>query len=131
MLFLSFQPLSLVPKKTSVAAPKQRVPMSPDEVVEATRSRVANFKHVLATCGEENDVYPAVQEAISKAEYQARQLVCERIGSTKSFCRTETKEAERDAMMCVAVGQHQALEAAQRQFQPGESLYAYLDNIHM
>ena len=63
----------------SVAAPKQRVPMSPDQVVEAARSRVAKLKQVLATLGEEDHMYPAVQEALSKAEYQAReQLVCER-----------------------------------------------------
>ena len=54
----------------SVAAPKQRVPMSPDQVVEAARSRVAKLKQVLATLGEEDDMYPAVQEALSKAKYQ-------------------------------------------------------------
>ena len=34
-------------------------------------SRVAKLKQVLATLGEEDDMYPAVQEALSKDEYQA------------------------------------------------------------
>ena len=40
---------------------------------------------------------------------------------------------QRDALMPLlfVVGQHQALEAAQRQLWPGESLFAYLDNIYM
>ena len=37
-------------------------------------------------------MYPAVQEALSKAEYQAReQPVCERIRSTKSFVERKQK----------------------------------------
>ena len=87
----------------SVAAPKQRVPMSPDQVVEAARSRVAKLKQVLTTLGEEDDIYPAVQEALSKAEYQAReQPVCERIRSTKRFVDRKQKRVE------------QAKEAAER-----------------
>ena len=79
----------------SVAAPKQRVPMSPDQVVEAARSRVAKLKQVLATLGEEDDMHPAVQEALSKAEHQARdQPVRERIRSTKSFVERKQKRVE-------------------------------------
>ena len=55
----------------SVAVPKKRVPMSPDQVVEAARSRVAKLKQLLTTLGEEDDMCPAVQEALSKAECQA------------------------------------------------------------
>ena len=51
-----------------------------------TQARARHF-------GEEDDMYPAVQEALSKAEYQAReQPVCERIRSTKSF--VERKQSE-------------------------------------
>ena len=39
-------------RQSSVAAPKQCVPMSPDQVVEAARSRVAKLKQVVATLGE-------------------------------------------------------------------------------
>ena len=73
--------------------------MSPD--VEAAWSRVAKLKQVLATLGEEDDMYLVVQEALSKAEYQAReQPVCERIRSTKSFverkqARKQQRERER------------------------------------
>ena len=79
----------------SVAVPKQRVPFCPDQVVEAARSRVAKLKQVLATLGEEDDMYPAVQEALWKAEYQAReQPVSERIRSTKSFVERKQKRVE-------------------------------------
>ena len=62
---------------------------------EAARSKVAKLKHVLATLGEDDDMYPAVQEALSKAEYQARvQPVCERIRSTKSFVERKQKQVE-------------------------------------
>ena len=43
-------------QSSSVAVPKQRVPLSPDQVVEAARSRVAKLKQVLATLGEEDDM---------------------------------------------------------------------------
>ena len=79
----------------SVAVPKQRVPMFPDQVVEAARSRVTKLKQVLATLGEKDDMYFAVQEALSKAEYQAReQPVRERIRSTKSFVERKQKRVE-------------------------------------
>ena len=82
-------------QRDSLAAPKQRVPMSPDQVVEAARYRVAKLKQVLATLGEEDDMYAAVQEALLKAEYQAReQPVCERIRSTKSFVERKQKRVE-------------------------------------
>ena len=90
-------------QSSSVGAPKQRVPMSPDQVLEAARSRVAKLKQVPATLGEEDHMYPAVQEALAKAEHQAReQPVCERIRSTKRFVerkqkRVEAKEATKRA----------------------------------
>ena len=60
-------------QSSSVAAPKQRVPLSPDQVVEAAPSRIDKLKQVLATLGEEDDMHLAVQEALSIAEYQARE----------------------------------------------------------
>ena len=64
----------------SVAVPKQRVPMSLDPI--QSRQTQASARHM----------YPAVQEALSKAKYQATRTTCVRAHPVdQKFCRTETE----------------------------------------
>ena len=70
-------------------------PLSPDQVLEVARARVIKLQRILETLGEEGDMYLAIQEALSKAESQARERpVSERIQSTELYVGRKQKRVE-------------------------------------
>ena len=72
---------------------KESVP--PDVAAAAARKRVEKLEAVLVTLGENDDIFPVIREAFTKARAQAQvRLVSERIQACKSFLEKERKRVE-------------------------------------
>ena len=72
---------------------KESVP--PDVAAAAARKRVEKLEAVLVTMGEDDDIFPVIREALTKARAQAQvRPVSERIQACKSFLERERKRVE-------------------------------------
>ena len=77
-------------------APKHREPLSPDQAMEAARVRVVKLQGFRITLGEDDEIYPAILEALRKAESRAQERpVSERNQSTQWFVERKRKRVER------------------------------------
>ena len=75
--------------------PRPREPFSPDQAVEAARARVVKLQGILATLGEDDDMFTTMMETLRKAEAKAQERpISERIQSTKLFVERKEKRAE-------------------------------------
>ena len=75
--------------------PKSRESLSPDQAMEAAHARVVKLRGVLATLGEDDDMFPAMI-VLKKAEAKAQEWpVSERIRSTKSFVERKQKRVDK------------------------------------
>ena len=76
----------------SVAVPKQRVPMSPDQVVEAARSRVAQTQASARHVGRRGRHVPCRPGSTLEGRVPSTRTTCVRAHPVdQKFCRTERK----------------------------------------
>ena len=72
-----------------------KVPLHPDEVMAAARSRVAKLQTVLATLGEDDETSVTIKAALRKAETQAQERpLSEQIKNTQLFVARKQKRVE-------------------------------------
>ena len=79
-------------QSSSVAVPKQRVPLSPDQVVEAARSRVAKLQASACHAGRGRRHVPCCPGSTFEGRVPSTRTACVRAHPVDNkFCRKETK----------------------------------------
>ena len=96
------------PQKKNQKVPVSRPPVprreavSPDQATSAARQRVVKLEAILATLGEEDEIYPTLLAALKKAQSKSQERsVSDRISSTKSFLLRSQKRVEQARQVAV------------------------------